>query len=93
MGTSHMRKLLLTVFTFFCTTAPAEAATTAPQQDALVNQVTSRIARIQQELQAREESPKVLDNIRITQWVNFPNWPNWNNWNDWNNNWNNWYNY
>jgi len=93
MGTSHMRKLVLTIFTFFCTTASTQAASTAAQQEAPVNQVTSRIAKIQQQLQAREESPKVLDNIRVTQWVNFPNWPNWENWNDWNNNWNNWYNY
>lgn len=93
MGTPYMRKLFLTIFTFFCTSASAQAASTAAPQDARVNEVTSRIAKIQQQLQAREESPKVLDNIRVTQWVNFPNWPNWNNWNDWNNNWNNWYNY
>jgi len=93
MGTSHMRKLFLTVLTFFCTTASAQAASTALQPPARANEVTSRIARIQQQLQAREQAPQVRDDLRVTQWVNFPNWPNWNNWNDWNNNWNNWYNY
>ena len=89
-----MRKLLLTVFAFFYTaTAPALAATAPPQQEDRENEITNRIVKIQQQLEAREESLEALNDIRISQWVNFPNWPNWPNWNNWNNNWNNWYNY
>jgi hypothetical protein len=88
-----MRKFVLTVIAFFCSTATAQAATDAPPQAGADNEINKRIVRIQQQLQAKQDKPAALDDIRISQWVNFPNWPNWDNWNNNWDNWNNWYNY
>jgi len=88
-----MKRLLIAIAAFFWTSIPAQASSNSSPHEIRQNDVVNRIVKIQQEYQTQQKSPRILDKLNITQWVNFPNFPNWPNWSDWNDNWNNWYNY
>ena len=77
---NRIKHYALTIAAIFGAQLSTVAQSNTTQQEADVNEVLSRVARIQQESQSQNITPEFLENQQISQWNNWSDWQDWNNW-------------
>jgi hypothetical protein len=80
---SRIKHYALMIAAIFGAQMPVVSQGNSTQQEAVGNEVLSRVARIQQESQSQNKTPEFLDNQQISQWNNWSDWQDWQDWNNW----------